>query len=268
MPEDSREIEIALLIRSGRPREVADWVAALAAVGGYRLVPRASQAIRDRYVDTPDRLLRRHRAGLRVREVDGRRLLTLKGERRRGAPGEPADRMEVELPWSAAALARVLEVLATLGVALPAPVAGVDDGDPFAALAAIGLEVVQDRSNRRRVRDVVAREEDGGPALAELVVDSVRYAFHGREALHHEVEVEAKAHCDPALLREVAGALRERFPGELVPWPHSKQATGAALEALLGGPEADSLTGPGGDLEPEAYDRIARFLDEPMDAAR
>lgn len=259
MAEHSREIEIALLIRSDRPHEVADRVAALDGVAGYRLVPRDSQEIRDRYLDTPDHRLRRSRVGLRIREVDGARRITLKGERRGGGPGEPADRMEVELPWSRAALARVLEVLAELGVVLPQPGGGVGEADPFAALGELGLGVVQDRSNRRRVRDVVADGEEG-PALAELVVDRVRYAFYGRGARHHEVEVEAKASRDPGLLREVAEALRGRFPGALVPWPHSKQATGAALEALLGGGEAGGLVGPSGDLLPAAYDRIDRFL--------
>lgn len=259
MADDSREIEITLLIRSDDPRRVVRRVAALDAVAGYRLAPRDPQEIRDRYLDTVGREVRRSGFSLRVREVGAERRITLKGPRRKGAPGEPADRMEVELPWSAAALARVLGVLEAHGAVVPRPGDGVDGGDPVVMLAGIGLEVVQDRRNHRQVRDVVDAQGEG-VALAELVVDSVRYEFHGREARHYEVEVEGKASREPALLRRVADALRELFPEALVPWPHSKQATGMALEALLGAGEAGALIGPGGDLLPAAYERIDEFV--------
>jgi hypothetical protein len=57
------------------------------------------------------------RVAFRVRELDGRPLLTLKADPVRA--GLAADRLELEAPWSAAALLGMLEELRRRGVRLP-----------------------------------------------------------------------------------------------------------------------------------------------------
>lgn len=257
MSAEGREVEAKLIVVSERPREVVGRLAALDALAGRRLEDRGELRLRDVYWDTEDRALRRARCALRLRHEGAGVRVTLKAEGREVRPGT-ADRMEIELPWSAAALERVAAALDGLGVRLPRPPAA--EGAPERALAAMGLGVVQDRATLRRVRDVLRPGPAGGAPLAELVVDSVGYGGGGREAWHHEVEVEARGGEGERVLEELADALLALFPGELRPWPHSKQATGAAVEALLAGGEAEGLVGAAGDLAPAAYGRIDGYL--------
>jgi hypothetical protein len=250
-----REVEAKLIVVSERPRAVVERAAALRELAGYRLEDRGELRLRDVYWDTEDRALRRARCALRLRHGDSGVRITLKAEGREVRPGT-ADRMEIELPWSAEALERVAAALDGLGVRLPRPPSA--EGEPGDVLAGMELGVVQDRETVRRVRDVVGAGSGDGAPLAELVVDSVGYG--GGEAWHHEVEVEARGDRGAAVLEELSDALGALFPGELRPWPHSKQATGAAVEALLSGGDADGLVSGDGDLAPAAYGRIDGHL--------
>lgn len=255
MSGGEREVEAKLIVVSERPRAVVERAAALRELAGYRLEHRGELRLRDVYWDTEDRALRRARCALRLRHQDSGVRITLKAEGREVRPGT-ADRMEIELPWSAEALERVVGALDGLGVRLPRPASV--DGEPGDVLAGMGLRVVQDRETVRRVRDVVGQGSGDGAPLAELVVDSVGYG--GGEAWHHEVEVEVRGERGAAVLEELSDALVALFPGELRPWPHSKQATGAAVEALLSGGDADGLVSGDGDLAPAAYGRIDGYL--------
>jgi len=257
MSGGDREVEAKLIVVSERPREVVRRLAALDALAGRRLEDRGELRLRDVYWDTEERALLRARCALRLRHEGAGVRVTLKAQGREVRPGT-ADRMEIELPWSAGALERVAGALDGLGVRLPRPPGA--EGAPERVLAAMGLRAVQDRATLRRVRDVLRLGPAGGVPLAELVVDSVGYGDGTREAWHHEVEVEARGGEGAAVLEELAGALEALFPGELRPWPHSKQATGAAVEALLAGGDAEGLVGPEGDLAPAAYGRIDGYL--------
>lgn len=257
MSENGREVEAKLIVVSEHPRAVVERVAALRSLAGYRLEDRGELRLRDVYRDTPDGALVRRRAAVRLRYGGEGVRITLKAEGREVRRGT-ADRLEIELPWSGAALERVAAALEGLGVALPRP--GPSGDDPAEALERMGLRVVQDRVTVRRVRDVVPADAPGAAPAAELVVDSVGYGDGGREARHHEVEVEARGAGGTAALEALERALVALFPGELRPWPHSKQATGSAVEALLSGADADALLGPEGDLVPAAYGRIDAHL--------
>jgi len=247
-----REIESALVVCSEAPGEVLDAVAALTGIAGLELRPRPDEAIRDRYFDTPDGRLGAREVALRVREVDGRTLLALKGPTGPGEGGEGRD--ELEEDW----LGRAWETLRSeLGrdVALPA-VAPADD--PVEALRLAGLELVQERHTARRVRDVVP--PGGGRRLAELAVDTVDFRVAGQPVRHHEVEVEAKAPEGAAAVPAVVEALAGRFWPALRPWPYGKLPTGKAVEALLAERGPEGLLDDGGALLPAAYDAVAERL--------
>ncbi|HEU0078262.1 MAG TPA: CYTH domain-containing protein, partial [Longimicrobiaceae bacterium] len=131
-----REVEAKLIVVSERPREVVRRLAALDALAGWRLEDRGELRLRDVYWDTGDRALLRARCALRLRhEGEGVRI-TLKAEGREVRPGT-ADRMELELPWSAGALERVAAALDGLGVRLPRPPSA--EGGPAAVLGGMGL---------------------------------------------------------------------------------------------------------------------------------
>jgi inorganic triphosphatase YgiF len=240
-------------------------VAGLEAVDRFDLRPRPPQEIRDVYVDTGDGALAAARVALRVRELDGRPLLTLKSAPVR--TGLAAERLELEAPWSPEALEAVLEELGRHGVELPDPDTDPDPGpdgpgagEPLAELAALGLHPTQRRETTRTPRDVLDRERpDAGP-VAELTVDDVTFLLPAGRARLLEVEVEAKGEGRLETVQALLAALAAALPDDLRPWPHGKLGTGRAVERLLAAGELEGLLDPAGRVRPAAHDRLAEFL--------
>ena len=258
MSKPPREVEGVLLVRADDQEAAGRRVAALEAVDRFDLRPRPPQRIRDVYVDTGDGALAAARVAFRVRELDGRPLLTLKSAPMR--TGLVAERLELEAPWSAQALRRVLDELGRRGVRLPAPREGVGAGEPLAGLAGLGLRPTQRRETTRTPRDVLERgHPDAGP-VAELTVDDVAFQLPAGRARLLEVEVEAKGRGGIETVQALLGALAAALPDDLRPWPYGKLGTGRAVERLLAAGQLDGLLDPDGRVRPAAHDRLAEFL--------
>ena len=274
MSEHAREVEGVLLVNADDQAAAGDRVAALETVDRFQLRPRPAHRIRDVYVDTGDGALAGSRVALRFREQDGRPLLTLKADAVRS--GLASERLELEAPWSADALQAALEELRRRGVELPtpppegsgeprrgAPVGqGAGAGEPLADLAALGLHPTQTRETTRTPRDVVERDNPGAGPVAELTLDDVAYQLPAGRARLLEVEVEAKGPGGMETVQSVLGALAERFPDDLRPWPYGKLATGRAVEQLLAEGRLEGLLDGDGRIRPAAHNLLAEFLGE------
>ena len=180
------EREAKLVITDARPEAVADAIAALDHLAGRPLAPAGEVSIVDVYFDTPEGALRTRGESLRVRTVDGRALLTLKG---RDARSEAASSSATswKRPGPAEAYARLVEMLGTGGHrASP----GGRAGEPVDALLAAGLARIQERQTRRRLRHALSAART---PIAELAIDAVSYRLAAGPVRHHEVEIEAKA---------------------------------------------------------------------------
>jgi hypothetical protein len=281
MSEQPREVEGVLLVRADDQEAAGRRVAELKAVDRFDLRPRPAQRIRDIYLDTGDGALGAARVAFRVRELDGRPLLTLKADPVRS--GLAAERLELEAPWSTEALRAALDELGRRGVPVgregpgepqrgrgpggraaarpgPGPATGAEA--PLEVLAGLGLRPTQTRDTVRSPRDVVERARpDAGP-VAELAVDDVGYRFRAGTVRLLEVEVEAKGPGGLATVQALLAALAEGFGGELRPWPWGKLATGRAAERLLAEGRLEGLLDPAGRLRPAAYDRLAEILEQ------
>ena len=141
MSEQPREVEGVLLVSADDQEGAGRRVGALERVDRFELRPRPTQRIRDVYLDTGDGALAGARVAFRVRELDGRPLLTLKANPVRS--GLAAERLELEAPWSAEALQSMLEELRRHGVQLPDAPGGGGAGEPLADLAGLGLHPTQ-----------------------------------------------------------------------------------------------------------------------------
>jgi len=258
MSDQPREVEGVLLIRADDQEAAARRVAGLEAVDRFELRPRPAQRIRDTYLDTGGGDLGARRVAFRVRELDGRPLLTLKADAVRS--GLAAERLELEAPWSAEALGAVLEELRRRGVQVADPTEGAGAGEPLADLAALGLRPTQVRQTTRTPRDVhERRDRDAGP-VAELTVDDVGYQLPAGTARLLEVEVEAKGRGGLETVQALLGALAEAFPAELRPWPYGKLATGRAVEELLAAGRLEGHLDQAGRVRPSAHDLLDEFL--------
>jgi hypothetical protein len=256
MSQGPREVEGVLLVRAEDQEAAAGRVAGLEAVDRFLLRPRPPQRIRDTYLDTGDGDLATARVAFRVRELDGRPLLTLKSAAVR--TGLAAERLELEGPWSAATLGTALEELRRRDVPLSEAPEGAGAGEPLADLAGLGLLPTQVRETTRTPRDVLERgDPDAGP-VAELTIDDVAYRLPTGTARLVEVEAKGPGGLDTvqALLEAVAAAL----PDDLRPWPHGKLGTGIAVERMLAAGQLEGLLDAAGRIRPEAHDRIAEFL--------
>jgi len=260
MSEAPREIEGVLLVRADDQEAAAAKVAGLEAVGRFRLRQRPAQRIRDTYLDTGDRALGGARVAFRVRELDGSPLLTLKADAVRS--GLAAQRLELEAPWSAAALGTVLEELRRRGVELPEPPEGAGAGEPLADLAGLGLRPTQLRETTRTPRDVLEGDDAAAGPVAELTVDDVGYRLSAGTARLLEVEVEAKGRGRAATINDLLKALAAALPDDLVPWPYGKLATGRAVERLLADGRLEGLLDAAGRIRPAAHELLAELLAE------
>jgi hypothetical protein len=269
MSDLPREVEGVLLVCADDPDGVARRLGAVDAIDRFDLLARPPQRIRDTYVDTGDGAVAGARVALRVRELDGRPLLTLKADARR--TGTASARVELEAPWSAEALRAALDELRRRGLRLPDPPpagSGEPQGgapvgrEPLAVLAGLGLHPTQVRDTTRTPRDVVERDRPGARPVAELAIDDVGYRFPGGTVRLLEAEVEAKGQGGLATVQALLGVLAEAFPGELRPWPYGKLVTGRAVERLLATGGLAGLLDPAGRLRPAAFDRLAEILSQ------
>jgi hypothetical protein len=215
MSEHAREVEGVLLVNADDQAAAGDRVAALETVDRFQLRPRPAQRIRDVYIDTDDGALAGSRVAFRLREQDGRPLLTLKADAVRS--GLASERLELEAPWSAEALQAALEELRRRGVELPTSFEEAGAGEPLADLAALGLHPTQTRETTRTPRDVVERDDPGAGPVAELTLDDVAYQFPAGRA-----RPRAKAGwrpCSRCWAPWPSGSPTASGPGPTASWP-------------------------------------------------
>ncbi|MBI3914226.1 MAG: CYTH domain-containing protein [Chloroflexi bacterium] len=256
--QQPRETEAALVIRSARPEKIAAEIAKLDAVGGYRLERGETQKIRDIYFDTPDRVLEKQRLGLRIRQVNDKRLITLKGPGRQGGWGKT--RLEIEAAWSRKALQRVLRELRARGIRVRVGNAEFESDDPLETIEELGFQVIQDRQTNRLIRNVLKKNVTSKTVVAELAIDSVSYHFGKQIVCLHEIEIESKTKNGKAAgLATLLENLIEMYQPALQEWK-SKLATGRALGELSKNSVFRKLIGRGGNLKPAALDAIGKHL--------
>ena len=253
---ENREIEAALVLVASRPQSLLERLESLEQLAGCTLRPSPAMTLHDVYYDRPSRPLRARGYSLRLRRADCLWLLALKGRSRRSDLA--TDRLEIEGPPADSTVANAIE--RELG---PTFQLSRDREalwrDPTAALAAAGWVPIQSRETLRRPRDLVAPGDD---IPGQMAIDTVSYAVAGRTLRHHEVEIEITGAGDLEFLQRAARELLQRFAPEIEPWPHSKLATGVAIEALAATEGTTSLTDVAGEITPYGHSRIHAYLKE------
>jgi inorganic triphosphatase YgiF len=256
---DDLEVEVALILYSETPQEIANQIASLSSLGDYWLAPIETQDIHDRYLDTNNRSLRDRKIALRIREINRNILLALKGPSRVVSNSRHMERYEIECEWSKDSLIKILLELSNREIRLEEP--SLDNlNNPINIMKSINLEVIQDRETHRVVRNVhlpgnVCSE------VAELAIDRGVYHFRDCDIRYYEIEIEAKDDCGSAAMKSLVDELQIMFGSEILIWRHSKLAMGMAIENLLKEGLITKHINRNGYLKPEAYDIIRSYLE-------
>lgn len=211
------ELEIKLRVLPtvpGGPGAFFAHLAAQEALAGFPLGPVRRTFVCDTYFDTDDGALARAGAGLRVRRLDGRTLVTLKVTR--AQEGALTEREEYEAPLDLESLREVGERIRPLIGTGSVPFAAFAAGRPAGPLEPV-LDVHTER---------VWRPIEG---VGVLALDRVLYPGLDPDP-YYDIEVEAAPDlADPSLLRRVEEALVAAAAGHLQPEGRSKLERGLAL---------------------------------------
>ena len=258
MNSNNQEIEAALIIYSVEPNDFIKEITNLESLSDFWLIPEKSVVIHDIYFDTPTQELKSKNLALRVRDVNDSCLITLKGNARSTDWGG-VERLEIEMPWSIEALTKISNELNARKINLLKNDQPVDTGNPINVLMNLGLQIIQDRRNHRRIRNIV-KELGSREVVAELVIDSVTFQFGDQEILFHEVEIESKISDGTSVIESFVHNLIEKYEPMLRQWPHSKLVTGKTIEKLFYEGALAGYVDEENNLVPHAFDKIDEYI--------
>ncbi len=224
------ETEATLVVVSERPAELLGEIESFTSIGPYRLGPSRVLKFDDRYFDTADRALTKNKWALRLRNIGSETRIALKGPSRNKDLGA-VERLEIDFPSDPESLSKIFSEMVNRKLGAMLPKTEALSVDSLKTLKLAGLQVIQHRTTRRRLKNVLV--EQTGDLLAELALDSVVYLLAQGEVAHFEIEIEAKANDGCNTIRTVSEFLRRLYGSQLLPWPHSKLVTGDAIEILV-----------------------------------
>ncbi len=248
------EVEGKLIVTGPDAPATYEAIGGLDAVAGLRVAHREVEQISDAYFDSPDHRLFAARLALRVRNLDGRELLTVKGETR--VADGVMSRQELEVEWSPDGLDEVLETLSQSGVALDDIEAARSALTARNAMQALGLVGGAPRENRRVALTLVR----DAAVVAEVAVDAVTLTAGEHRVRHYEVECESKGDGGAGVIRAVLADLQSRYDG-LRPWHVSKLDLAQSLEILADEEKLEALLD-GERLLPAAYEAVETVTQE------
>jgi inorganic triphosphatase YgiF len=179
----------------------------------YTLRPGEDLEHHDIVLDTPERAITGSRHSLRVRDENGRKILTLKGPGR--VNGSVHQREELEAPLPEGESEDELYDYTTWPSAIAAPVARMAGLHPLSPLVEM------------RVHRQTWIVERAGRQIGELALDEGTIEAKGATESVHELELELKDAGTQRDLRMLDARLRKRLP--LAPEPRSKLERGLAL---------------------------------------
>lgn len=247
------ETEISFIIKR-KGEDIAKDIAGLTSILGYDLRHQPTQRINDTYYDTMKGKLRKKRIALRIRRIKGKSLVSVKSNPR-FTNGGAVRRIELELPWSRQSLARV-------GAALGIRFTNVNTftrHSPSELFARVGLGVIQQRVNRRIVRDITPIDSSGKNPIGELDIDNVTF-LGDLKIRTFAVEIEARPSRPLKEIQRVANALESNYVDYLLRWPYGKLVTGLAIRKLLKSGRLEKFVGHNG-LKPDAFPLIESTIE-------
>jgi hypothetical protein len=255
--DHNSEFEVKLIVTSQQPRKIANSLRKLTRLGDYRLTNRKLIKIQDIYFDTGTDRLRKSQLALRVRLMENKKLLTMKGKAAFADWGG-IKRLEIEETWSVALLQKVLEKIPNFNfnandlsdLFLP--------DNPVKTLMKLNFKVIQDRITHRELKDVMMPGHC--QSVADFVLDEVRFQTTAGKVIHYEVEIEALAEKSVEHVHIILKELQNRYPDDLLIWLYSKLETGEIIAQYTNDLQKNSFITEDGFIRKNGYKMIADLL--------
>jgi hypothetical protein len=189
------------------------------------------------YFDTPReprRFLQEKNFALRIRKIDDKHWITLKGPSKENGHDNVVERLEYEQQWSMGALDNIIhQLMVNIGDIELRNVEKYSD-DPVAVLKDMGLEEIQKRNNYRKFIDIAKPGDKEDIIVAELDIDHVRYHFNSCKVFFYNIEIEKKDTTqNHSVVENIVVNLLSKYGNNILrKWNYGKLALGKGIEKL------------------------------------
>lgn len=227
------EVENALLILAKDNEQVEKIINDLIQGNRFHFNQKGRRAMTDMYFDYKDKSLKKHKIDLRIRTVDGETpKITLKALEK--ATSSHSERVEIERLWSLESFDEILKELSSKlqGHALERPANFINEA-PENILTSVNFVKIQERRTERNTIDAI--NSLTSELEFEFAIDITFYHLNS-SSRHYgmmELEIESKKKGNYEILDRFVDQLITDHQSKFRVWPHSKLATGLAMETLL-----------------------------------
>jgi len=191
----------------------------------------------DMYFDYKDKSLKKHKIDLRIRSSEGEApKITLKVLK--SVASSHSERVEIERIWSRESFEEIMKELSShLEEHVLESSANFINGDPENILTSVGFVKIQERKTERNIINAINSRTS--ELEFEFAIDRTFYRLNSsyKDYGLMELEIESKKTGNYEILDRHVNEIINDHQSKFLLWPHSKLATGLAIEALLSGRE-------------------------------
>jgi inorganic triphosphatase YgiF len=227
------EVENALLILANDNEQVLKMINELLLRNGFLCEKKGRRTMIDKYFDYKDNSLKNHKIELRIRSIEGgASKITLKVLKKE-TPSH-SERVEIERAWSRESFDEIMKELSShlAGHAFE-HIAYYVNEDPENILTSAKFRKIQERKTERNIINAINSQ----PSELEFEFAIDRIFYHLSPPYKNyglmELEIESKKTGNYETLDRLVNELITDHQSIFRLWPHSKLATGLAIEAML-----------------------------------
>ena len=191
----------------------------------------------DMYFDYKDKSLKKHKIDLRIRSSEGEApKITLKVLK--SVASSHSERVEIERIWSRESFDEIMKELSShLKEHVLESSANFINGDPENILTSVEFVKIQERKTERNIINAINSRTS--ELEFEFAIDRTFYRLNSsyKDYGLMELEIESKKTGNYEILDRHVNEIINDHQSKFLLWPHSKLATGLAIEALLSGRE-------------------------------
>ena len=227
------EVENALLILANDNEQVLKMINDLLLRNGFLCEKKGRRTMIDKYFDYKDNSLKNHKIELRIRSIEGGvSKITLKVLKKE-TPSH-SERVEIERAWSRESFDEIMKELSShlAGHAFE-HIAYYVNEDPENILTSAKFRKIQERKTERNIINAI--NSQASELEFEFAIDRIFYHLsppYNNYGLM-ELEIESKKTGNYEILDRLVNQLITDHESIFRLWPHSKLATGLAIEAML-----------------------------------